>query len=444
MYSSRGATVYALPAGRSLSVGRGPDADVTLDDDAVSRRHAIFHGGPPVEIEDLGSANGTYVARTARRPEARDKTTADQRRVPVQSERAQLGEGDTVHIGAAVFVVRRAADEARTGGAGGDADAAADAWLEGFDAIVIDPAVRRVYEEAARIAPMSLPVLILGETGVGKDVLARFIHHRSGRAKQTFVAQNCATLGDTLADSELFGHERGAFTGAHAARAGLFETASGGTVFLDEIGELPLTTQAKLLRVLEASEVQRLGSARAVRVDVRLVSATNRDLERAALQGAFRQDLFFRVNGVALRVPPLRERRVEIGALARRFVEAPSRELGLAAAPPITDDALRALEAYAWPGNVRELRFVMERTIASAGPSPITREHLPAHVLQGASGDATAGRTRASSASRADIIAALAASDGNQTRAAEALGISRRTLINRMIEFGLPRPRKGA
>jgi DNA-binding NtrC family response regulator len=279
-------------------------------------------------------------------------------------------------------------------------------------------------------------VLILGETGVGKDVLARYLHHASPRAKRPFVALNCAALSETLAESELFGHEKGAFTGAQQARAGIFESASGGTVFLDEIGELPLPTQAKF-RTLESAEVKRLGSVKPIKVDVRFVSATNRDLELRATQGLFRQDLYFRVNGIALRVPPLRERKEEIGELARRFLAAAARESKLAAVPELSPEAMRVLEAYAWPGNVRELRYVMERTLVTAGAGPVLPAHFPPQISGAESGGA-----QEDPASRARVLQALEACDGNQTRAAEMLGVSRRTLINRMIEFGLPRPRK--
>jgi transcriptional regulator with PAS, ATPase and Fis domain len=271
-------------------------------------------------------------------------------------------------------------------------------------------------------------------------VLARFIHEKSPRAKKPFVALNCAAITETLAESQLFGHEKGAFTGAQQARAGVFESAAGGTVFLDEIGELPLATQAKLLRTLESAEVQRVGSMKTIKVDVRFVSATNRDLERASKQGAFRQDLYFRVNGITLRVPPLRERKSEIGELARRFLDAASRSVGRSA-PEISADALRALEAYAWPGNVRELRWMMERTLVTAGDGPILVAHLPEQVVAEDEGGGTATGTEAATKER--VIEALEKCDGNQTRAAEMLGISRRTLINRIIEFDLPRPRKG-
>jgi DNA-binding NtrC family response regulator len=200
-------------------------------------------------------------------------------------------------------------------------------------------------------------------------------------------------------------------------------------------------TQAKLLRTLENSEVQRLGSVKPIKVDVRLVSATNRDLERCIVEGRFRQDLFFRVNGIALRIPPLRERTQEIGELAKRFLTVAGTQAGLGSVPELSPEATRALEAYAWPGNVRELRYAMERALVTAGSGPVLPEHLPPQV-QGVRKESPV--PEADRASRERVVEALVMCDGNQTRAAEMLGVSRRTLINRMIEFGLPRPRKGA
>jgi DNA-binding NtrC family response regulator len=425
VFSTAGLSVHPLRAGAKVVVGRGAGVDIDLEDAGVSRRHAVFHVGPPLEVEDLGSANGTFVSQASLHAgRALHHSTGDQTRTRVS--RTVLAPGDTVFLGNAIVVVR-------------PTPVAVAARPEAPPPpIVHDPVLARVYDEAARAAQLSLPILLLGETGVGKEVLAHFIHQSSKRASKPLLALNCAALSESLAESELFGHEKGAFTGALQTRAGLFESASGGTVFLDEIGELPPTVQAKLLRALETSEVQRVGSVKPIRVDVRLVSATNRDLAREATAGRFRQDLFFRINGLALRVPPLRERRVEIGELAERFLATASRQAGLAATPAISEDAMRMLEAYAWPGNVRELRYVMERTLVMAGAGPVAPEHLPEQIravgLPPSAGPGAATRER--------VVEALEACEGNQTRAAEMLGISRRTLINRMIDFGLPRPRK--
>jgi DNA-binding NtrC family response regulator len=413
-------TAIPFEPGRSLVVGRGDDVDIQIDDASVSRRHAVFHFGPPLEVEDLGSKTGIVVTRAPKKGASAE--TADQART--KETRTTLEPGDTVYFGAALVVVR-------------EKKAAAP---ESADQIVRDPGMRKLYEEAARAAQMTLPILIVGETGVGKDVLARYVHERSPRAKKPLIALNCAALSETLAESELFGHEKGAFTGAQAQRAGLFESAHGGTLFLDEIGELPLATQAKLLRTLESSEVVRLGSAKPITVDVRFLSATNRDLERESALGKFRKDLYFRLNGITLRIPPLRARTSEIAELARKFLTAASAKAGFAEPPSITPEAMQALECYAWPGNVRELRWTMERALVTATSGTIAREHLPPQV---ADPGAASSPGRDQAATRDAVIEALARADGNQTKAAEMLGVSRRTLINRMIEYGLPRPRKG-
>ncbi len=313
--------------------------------------------------------------------------------------------------------------------------------------IVDSAALRAVYQDALRAARSNMSVLLLGETGVGKDVLAHAIHKASPRAQAPFIPLNCAALPETLLESELFGHEKGAFTGAVGAREGLFEAAHGGTVFLDEVGDLPLTTQAKLLRVLEERRVLRVGGRAPRDVDVRFVAATNKDLEDATESGAFRKDLFFRVGGIVLTVPPLRSRVEEVVPLARRFAENICRQLGRSSVPELTEGARAHLEAYRWPGNVRELRNVIEQSIALQEGGPIEAAHLPENV-RSASGHHPGGPEMAVLADqmrtleKQRIIDTLDRCGGNQTRAAEALGVSRRTLLNRLDAFGLPRPRK--
>ncbi|MFW5738822.1 MAG: sigma 54-interacting transcriptional regulator, partial [Myxococcota bacterium] len=239
--------------------------------------------------------------------------------------------------------------------------------------VVVDPAMQRLYALAERVADSKICVLLMGETGVGKEVLAEAIHKHSPRARTPMLRINCAALSASLLESELFGHERGAFTGAGQAKQGLLEAAHGGTVFLDEIGELPLTTQAKLLRVFEGNEVILVGAVKPRRIDVRFVAATNRDLEEGTRQGTFREDLYFRLSGVSLVIPPLRERSAEIEPLARAFM----RQFARTDAPQITADALAWLEGYSWPGNVRELRNVIERAMLLAGDDEVRLEHLP-------------------------------------------------------------------
>jgi transcriptional regulator with PAS, ATPase and Fis domain len=357
--------------------------------------------------------------------------------------KADLAIGDRILFGTASAVVRRApAVELPDLVLAGPADAGV---------IVRDPTMRGIYEQAARAARAQISVLLLGETGVGKEVLARAIHAHSARSTGPFLGINCAALAGTLLESELFGSEKGAFTGAVSARAGLFEAASGGTVFLDEVGELPLGTQATLLRVVEEREVTRLGSSRPRPIDVRIVAATNRDLEAATEDGRFRPDLYFRLAGMSLTIPPLRERPQEIEFLVGTFVRAACRQLDRAASLAVSAAAWELLRAHAWPGNVRELRNAIERAVVLCAGDTILPEHLPPSVLRTRAPVRPAGERRTDahdlqgeikSLERARIVEALERCAGNQSQAAALLGISRRTLISRLAEFGLPRPRK--
>ena len=320
--------------------------------------------------------------------------------------------------------------------------------------ISVEPSMLALDREIARVAQAAISVLILGETGAGKERVAEQLHARSGRSGR-FIAIHCAALSENLIESELFGYEKGAFTGADRAREGLFEAAQGGTVFLDEVGELPTPTQVKLLRVLEERKVLPVGGRSARPLDVRFVAATHRDLEAQVATGSFRQDLFYRLNGITLQLPPLRARTADIAALAAYFAAESSRSLGRAHGPELSDAARAALGAYSWPGNIRELRNVMERAVLLCDDASITLQHLPAKLaappraLDDAGIDPPAlADPRAAlleqmeRVERQRIIAALSACDGNQTLAAERLGISRRTLVTRLSQFDLPRPRK--
>ena len=321
---------------------------------------------------------------------------------------------------------------------------------------------------ATALASGTISVLITGETGSGKEVFAELIHRRSPRRQQPFVPINCAALAEGLLESELFGHERGAFTGALRTRAGLLESADGGTLLLDEVGEMPASLQAKLLRVLESREVLRVGANRGRPLDIRVVSATNRDLEAEVRRGSFRQDLFYRLCGATLRLPPLRERASEIELLARQFLEQAARQAGRPR-PQIHPSTLECLRQHSWPGNVRELRNVMEWALLVCPGDELRREHLPPEIAADGVADAldaatarvratpgaaraphltvvapapSAGPSAQASAERTRVMEALDRCAGNQTRAARLLGISRGTLISRLTEFGLPRPRK--
>jgi DNA-binding NtrC family response regulator len=268
----------------------------------------------------------------------------------------------------------------------------------------------------------------------------------SSRARQPFLRLNCAALSASLLESELFGHEKGAFTGATTARAGLLQSASGGSVFLDEVGELPLALQAKLLLVLERREVLPLGSARPRKIDVRFIAATNRDLAEEVERGAFRRDLFFRLNGVTLRVPPLRERLDEIEGLTRRFAEEACHTSGRPC-PRFAPELMAAFRAHSWPGNIRELRQTVERgillcmgdTLALDDIGPLGDVAPPAQPSSPASQPQTPADATAQS-QQEEIVAALARCGGNQSRAAKLLGVSRNTLIARIKKYGLARP----
>jgi DNA-binding NtrC family response regulator len=317
-----------------------------------------------------------------------------------------------------------------------------------------DEAMRRVQALAARAAAGTINVLVLGETGAGKEVLARAVHAASSRAGRPFVAISCAALSHALLESELFGHERGAFTGAAQAKPGLLETAPGGTVFLDEVGELHPALQAKVLRAIETREIVRVGGVRPRKIDVRFVAATNRDLAAAVAEGSFRRDLYFRLNGMTLTIPPLRERPNDLPRLARQFVAELAGAAGRPRPPELTADALAMLLAYHWPGNVRELRNVIERALLLCDGASITPEHLPADHLTApvlavrSSGARPAAPPQpprgggADGGERARVLEALAACGGNQSRAARLLGISRKVLLARLDAYGVARPRK--
>ncbi|NUO53270.1 MAG: sigma-54-dependent Fis family transcriptional regulator [Polyangiaceae bacterium] len=323
--------------------------------------------------------------------------------------------------------------------------------------VIEDPTMQGVYELAAKAAQALITVLLLGETGVGKEVLAQSIHKLSQRREGPFLALNCAAISESLLEGELFGNERGAYTGASQSRAGLLESANGGTVFLDEVGELPPAIQVKLLRVLEERRILRVGGRTPVPIDVRFVSATNRDLEGEVQRGTFRQDLYYRLNGISITIPPLRERRREVLPLALRFVESAAKQLGRAA-PTLSEEASELLLAYRWPGNIRELKNVIGRAVVLAGdlispeflPDFILREKPPASTpapqsastSEEAAPDSRGLRTELAAIERRRIVEALEKCHGNQTAAAEILGMSRRTLVSRLSEYDLPRPRK--
>jgi len=398
-----------------IVIGRSSTATVRIDDPKVSREHArILRRGDALELVDLGSRNGTRVNGKVARG------------------RSALSSGDTVQVGEAEILI------AETAGALDTQAATADVQLPGV--VVSDPAMAQVFERVRRVAPMETTVLLLGETGVGKEVVAEQIHRQGPRASGPLVRLNCGSLPESLLESELFGHERGAFTGADKRKAGYFETASGGTLFLDEVGELGASMQTRLLRVLEDGKFMRVGGREEIASNVRVVAATNRELERDVRTGRFRQDLYFRLSTFIIRLPPLRERPSEIELFAELFARQFSGRMKRPQAR-IAADAMAALTAYDWPGNVRELRNAMEHAVVEAEDGIITAGHLPDSVRGEPQASAASGgmRGQVAETERRAIEDALAAEDGNQTRAARRLGISRRALIYKLEKYDLKR-----
>jgi two-component system, NtrC family, response regulator AtoC len=419
-------------AGERVVIGRAAECDVAIPHAALSRRHAEIVVGPPLTVRDLGSTNGTRIMRELHHAGA-----------PVT-----LAIGDSFHIGPFSVVVL---DNQATDGSS----------ATGRDVLRVEhPSPTGVPAVVRDIARSDVSVLVLGETGVGKELLSQTLHALSGR-RGPLQQINCAALAEALIESELFGHDKGAFTGATHDKQGLLEAARGGTVFLDEIGELPLTLQAKLLRAVEAREVIRIGSARPIAIDVRFVAATHRELAAEVAAGRFRRDLYYRLDGVSLRIPPLRERRSQITALAQQFAAAAADRLGKPA-PVLSHAVLARLEAHDWPGNVRELKAVTERAVLLAGDRELRPSHLvlastatvtassPAPPPPASSGPAADARpagvaelalSPVQAEERAAIVAALDACAGNQTRAARRLGVARSTLATKLALYRIPRPR---
>jgi two-component system response regulator AtoC len=552
VFSGETLTTHPLPPGGELVVGRSEECHIQVDVPALSRRHALISVGPPLTVEDLGSANGTRVhgAKLASGIRAAlkvgDAIEVGPLTIVVQRDRADVGarprrlwthgyfEGrieeecaraevsgipfsvlriklqgtaspqkvqDTlaqllaptdviaaygpgeyealvaggrpdglvqklllelehrdapVTIGATTFGTdgkdpdtllyeanRRVEVDRATGGF----SAVGSVSQAGRGVVVADPQMVALHALVKRVAVADITVLLLGETGVGKEIFAEAIHQASPRAGKPFQKFNCAAFTETLLESELFGHEKGAFTGAVKSKVGLLESANGGSVLLDEVGEMPLATQAKLLRVLEAKQVLRVGDVKPRAIDVRFIAATHRDLEAQVQNGRFREDLFFRLNGISLVIPPLRERVAELESLAKHFIARASKQFGRSPEPTLTPEALAMLRGYRWPGNIRELRNMIERAVLLSdkqiGPDDLPLDKLTGTPLIRPAAQLPVPETPEVDAERARIIATLESHGGNQTLAARALGISRRTMLNRLDAYAIPRPRKG-
>ncbi len=435
----------------SLTIGRGEGHDICVLDPWVSRQgHArIEHAeAGECELHDLGSRNGTYL---------------NGRRV---REAVVLRHGDIIRCGNSLFIFEADEGERAERGLSGEtvcqgpgdfARPSQEAFarlLAEYQALradlehirsetEADSALRgslatgAFHDELSRAAASEATVLLEGETGTGKEVVARELHRLSPRADRRFVPVNCAALPPTMVESELFGHRKGAFTGADEDRAGRFRTADGGTIFLDEIAELPLAVQAKLLRVLESGEVQPVGSDDVLTVGVRLIAATNHDLEADVQEGRFRSDLFHRLNVLAFELPPLRERLDDVEALAEEFLgrlrsQRPTR------AARLTADALALLRAYPWPGNVRELRNAIERAAIMAEGDEIGDDDL-AFLLRRAGVPAEEDEPTLSlrETEKKAVQQALLVARGNKSEAARLLGIDRTTLYDKIKAYGL-------
>ena len=297
-----------------------------------------------------------------------------------------------------------------------------------------------LFDTLSLVAPTDATILILGESGTGKELVANAIHHNSFRKSQPFIKISCSALPETLLESELFGHERGAFTGAIARREGRFQLAHRGTIFLDEVGEMSPTTQMKLLRVLQEKEFEPLGSVQTLKVDVRVIAATNKDLDQEVKKGRFREDLFYRLNVVPISLPPLRERKEDIPALVQHFFEV-YRDKNQKGLKDISNKTMDLLSRYDWPGNIRELEHCLERAVIMARGEVIAPADLPPHiqVLSGKESQAIDFPSGISleEVERALILKTLEETGGNRSRAAEILGINRRTLLNKLKEYGM-------
>jgi len=399
-----------------ITIGRDEAATISINDSRVSRHHAriTLRDGAPI-VEDLGSRNGTRVN--------------DAKLVKARQE---LMGGHRVLIGPAeILVAQFRTLPGAPGAVPGDRDP--DRTI-----VVADPEMQRVMGIARRLGQLPTTCLILGETGVGKDVVARTIHASSNRADAPFVRFNCNATPAGLIESELFGHERGAFTGADRRRRGYVETAAGGSLFLDEVGELPAALQAKLLQFLEHKTITRVGSTEQLSVDVRVIAATHRALKDEVLAGHFREDLYYRLSSFTLAVPPLRDRKGEILPLARQFAAEIARRFSRDV-PSISSETADLLTAHDWPGNVRELRNAIEHALVLAS-DVILPGHLPVGLAAApvrAAGSGAKLDERLAEVERRDIQAALEAENGNRTRAARRLGISRRALLYKLQKYGL-------
>ncbi len=423
---SRGTVV---PLTERTTIGRDPKCSLVIGDLALSKQHCAIDPGPPALLSDLDSRNGTQING-----------------LPIRTH--HLVDGDQIRVGDSVllFVAGGAAQLTPPPSDASTASAplVVDAMETGritftteqpvqHDLVGESAAMADVTRRIARAAPSNSTVLITGESGTGKELVARAIHAASARSSGPFVAINCAAVPDGLMESELFGHERGAFTGAIAQKRGRIESANGGTVFLDEIGELPAALQVKLLRALQERQIDRVGGTRPVPVDIRIVAATNRDLGTAVKEGTFRSDLYYRLNVIAIAVPPLRDRAGDVGLLAAYFVRQHAARAKRRGLRGLTREARAALTSYDWPGNVRELENAIERAVVMSSGDWIDVIDLPENLIEISALGADDGyHARVNHAKRETIRKAIELADGNIAHAARQLKLQP-TYLHRLI-----------
>ena len=433
-----GAQTFEVDLTDVVTIGRGPTNDVALDDPAASRRQSIVRSDEDGwVVSDLGSANGTF-------------HNGSRVLAPVR-----LRTGDEITVGSTrIRFVGEAAPQRPVESQAGEAQTVVRTGAHVVGVLLgSSPEMEQLFHLIQKAAASPLPTLIEGETGTGKELVARAIHEASRSAKGPFLPVNCAAVPENLLESELFGHRRGSFTGATADHEGLFEAAQGGTVFLDEIGEMPLAMQPKVLRVLQEGEVTRIGEIRSRKVDFRLVAATNRDLLQEVERGTFRGDLYYRISAFPIGIPALRERRSDVPVLVESFLAAACRRQDKRVGS-FTPAAMRALLAFDWPGNVRELQNEVQRAVALASPGEtIDVEHL-SPKLTGADHETDAatdptptppGRgtspgslREARDAFESRFIAqVLEQQGGSVLKAARVLGLTRAGLYKKLKEFGL-------
>ncbi len=392
-----------------VAIGTLPDNDLVLTDATVSRKHAaVEETAKGYVLRDLGSTNGTFLDG-------------------VRVREGYLSSGSVIRLGQTELAFSPLEERIES------LRSASDHFGELIGA---SAPMREVFGILERVAPTDISVLLQGETGTGKDLAARAVHSHSRRASGPFVVFDCGAVAPNLIESELFGHEKGAFTDAVKARQGAFELADSGTLFLDEIGELAAPLQPKLLRALDQREVKRVGAEQPVKVDVRVIAATNRDLEKEVQAGRFREDLFYRLSAVSIQIPPLRKRREDIEVIAGHLLTAISSEAGKKITG-LAPEAASALAAYPWPGNVRELRNVLGRAAALCDGDRIEVKDL--FLSQGKKSDTVEGLggKTLEEIEKAAIHATLKSTDGNKTEAAKLLGIAYSTLYEKMKKYGI-------